>query len=63
MRVAFVGGTHVVGPVAVPPLAEAGDEVAVAHSGAHEHPAVAEVEHLHASYDDLLADCGSSRAT
>jgi nucleoside-diphosphate-sugar epimerase len=58
VRVAFVGGTHVVGPVAVPLLAEAGHEVAVAHSGAHEHPAVAEVEHLHASYDDLLADRG-----
>jgi nucleoside-diphosphate-sugar epimerase len=58
VRVAFVGGTHYVGPVAVPLLLEAGHEVAVAHSGAHEHPAVAGVEHLHGSYDDLLSESG-----
>ena len=33
MRVAFLGGTHHVGPVAVPLLLEAGHEVVVAHSG------------------------------
>jgi nucleoside-diphosphate-sugar epimerase len=58
MRVAFVGGTHYVGPVAVPLLLEAGHEVVVAHSGAHEHPAVADVEHLHGPRDELLADSG-----
>jgi len=58
MRVAFVGGTHYVGPVAVPLLLEAGHEVVVAHSGAHEHPAVADVEHLHGPRDELLAEGG-----
>jgi nucleoside-diphosphate-sugar epimerase len=58
MRVAFMGGTHYVGPVAVPLLLEAGHEVVVAHSGAHEHPAVADVEHLHGPREALLADGG-----
>src|SRR5437763_8573640 len=58
MRVAFLGGTHHVGPVAVPLLLEAGHEVVVAHSGAHEHAAVADVEHLHGPRDKLLADGG-----
>jgi nucleoside-diphosphate-sugar epimerase len=58
MRVAFVGGTHYVGPVAVLLLLEAGHEVVVAHSGAHEHPAVADVEHLHGPRDELLAEGG-----
>jgi nucleoside-diphosphate-sugar epimerase len=53
-----MGGTHYVGPVAVPLLLDAGHEIVVAHSGAHEHPAVAEVEHLHGSRDELLADGG-----
>jgi nucleoside-diphosphate-sugar epimerase len=47
-----------VGPVAVPLLLEAGHEVVVGHSGAHEHPAVADVEHLHGSRDELLAEGG-----
>jgi nucleoside-diphosphate-sugar epimerase len=59
MRVAFIGGTHYVGPVAVPLLLQAGHEVVVAHSGAHEHPAVADAEHLHGSRDELLAEGGS----
>jgi nucleoside-diphosphate-sugar epimerase len=58
MRVAFVGGTHYLGPVAVPLLLEAGHQVVVAHSGAHEHPAVTAVEHLHGSRDALLAEDG-----
>ncbi|HEX6702146.1 MAG TPA: NAD-dependent epimerase/dehydratase family protein [Gaiellaceae bacterium] len=62
MRVAFVGGTHFVGPVAVPLLAEAGHEVVVAHTGGHEHPAVADVEHLHGEYDDLLDEDGAVAA-
>jgi nucleoside-diphosphate-sugar epimerase len=40
-------------------LVEAGHEVAVAHTGAHEHPAVAGVEHLHCAYDELLDENGA----
>jgi nucleoside-diphosphate-sugar epimerase len=58
MRVAFIGGTHFVGPVAVPLLLQAGHEVVVAHSGAHEHSAVAAVEHLHGSRAALLSEAG-----
>ena len=58
MRVAFIGGTRYVGPVAVPLLQQAGHDVVVAHSGAHEHPMVADVEHLHGSRDELLAAGG-----
>jgi len=58
MRVAFIGGTHYVGPVTVPLLLEASHEAVVAHSGAHEHPSVADVEHLHGSRDELLAEGG-----
>ena len=58
MRVAFIGGTHYVGRVAVPLLLQAGMNVVVAHSGAHEHPSVADVEHLHGSRDELLDEGG-----
>jgi nucleoside-diphosphate-sugar epimerase len=59
MRVAFVGGTRFVGPVAVRLLVEAGHELAVAHSGAHEPDGLpAGVEHLHGSRADLLAAGG-----
>ena len=58
MRIAFIGGTYYLGPVAVPFLCEAGHEVAVAHSGAHEHPAVENVEHLHGSRGELLGESG-----
>jgi nucleoside-diphosphate-sugar epimerase len=56
--VGFIGGTYYVGPVAVPLLLQAGHTVVVAHSGAHEHPSVADVEHLHGSRDELLAEGG-----
>lgn len=59
MRVAFIGGTYYVGPVTVPMLLRAGHEVVVAHSGTHEHPAVADVEHLHGSWEDLLNEGGA----
>jgi nucleoside-diphosphate-sugar epimerase len=58
MRVAFIGGTYYVGPVAVPLLLRANHEVVVAHSGVHEHPSVADVEHLHGSREELLAEGG-----
>jgi nucleoside-diphosphate-sugar epimerase len=58
LRVAFVGGTRFVGPVAVRLLLEAGHEVAVAHSGAHEAAGLEHVEHLHGSRADLLAPGG-----
>jgi nucleoside-diphosphate-sugar epimerase len=55
MRIIFLGGMNFVGPATVPVLVQGGHEVAVAHSGAHEHPALAAVEHLHGSRDELLA--------
>lgn len=58
MRVMILGGTNFVGPLAVRRLAEAGHEVGIAHSGAHEHPDVAAVEHLHGRRDELLAQEG-----
>lgn len=58
MRVAFVGGTRFVGPVAVRLLAEAGHDVAVAHSGAHERDDLVDVEHLHGTRDQLLTPSG-----
>jgi nucleoside-diphosphate-sugar epimerase len=60
MRVAFVGGTKFVGPVAVRLLLEAGHEVAVAHSGEHEPPGdgLASADHLHGSREELLAAGG-----
>lgn len=59
MRVAFVGGTNFVGPVSVRALVDAGHEVAVAHTGAHEAEGLGHVEHLHGSRADLLAPEGS----
>src|SRR3954464_9178485 len=58
MRVAFVGGTKFLGPVAVKLLVQAGHEVAVAHSGAHEHAAAGEAEHLHGEREAVLAGGG-----
>jgi nucleoside-diphosphate-sugar epimerase len=54
MRVVVIGGTKFVGPAAVGRLIAAGREVAVAHSGAHEHPAVEEVDHIHGDRGALL---------
>lgn len=59
MRVVVIGGTKFVGPAAVSRLVAAGHEVAVAHSGAHEHPAVESVEHLHGDRGSLLGVGGS----
>jgi nucleoside-diphosphate-sugar epimerase len=58
MRVAFVGGTRFVGPVAVRLLREAGHEVAVAHSGAHEASGLDGAAHLHGGRDELLGAGG-----
>src|SRR6266571_3188026 len=58
MRVAFIGGTYYLGPVAVPLLLQASHEVVVAHSGAHEHPSVAAAEHFHRSRYELLSEGG-----
>jgi nucleoside-diphosphate-sugar epimerase len=54
MRVVVIGGTKFVGPASVTRLATAGHQVAVAHSGAHEHPAVESIEHLHGDRGTLL---------
>jgi nucleoside-diphosphate-sugar epimerase len=57
-RVLFVGGTGPVGQASVPHLLEAGHEVALAHSGAHEPASLAELEHLQDSREELLAPAG-----
>jgi nucleoside-diphosphate-sugar epimerase len=59
VRVIIVGGTKFVGPAAVTQLVAAGHQVAVAHSGAHEHPAVESVEHLHGDRGALLGVGGA----
>jgi nucleoside-diphosphate-sugar epimerase len=58
VRVAFLGGTFYLGPVAVRRLVKAGHTVCVAHSGEHEHPEVQDVEHHHGSREQLLASNG-----
>lgn len=58
MRVVVIGGTKFVGPAAVARFLGRGHEVAVAHSGAHEHPAVEDVEHLHGNREALLSPGG-----
>lgn len=59
MRVVVIGGTKFVGPASVGRLVAAGHDVAVAHSGAHEHPAVESVEHLHGDRVALLGVKGA----
>lgn len=54
MRIVFLGGTRFVGPAAVAALQEAGHDVAIAHTGAHEVPGLVEIEHLHGSRSELL---------
>jgi nucleoside-diphosphate-sugar epimerase len=58
MRVILIGGTGPVGQSAVPHLLAAGHDVAVAHSGAHEPPALSAVDHVHGARDELLAPGG-----
>lgn len=58
MRVVVIGGTRFVGPAAVGRLVAAGHQVAVAHTGTHEHPSVEAVEHLHGDRDTLLPPGG-----
>ena len=60
MRVIVIGGTKFVGPAAVGRLLAAGHEVAVAHSGAHEHPEVEAAEHLHGERGALLGADGAT---
>ena len=59
MRIIVIGGTKFVGPAAVDRLLRAGHDVAVAHTGAHEHAAVEAVEHLHGERDALLLPGGA----
>lgn len=54
-RVAFIGGTNLVGPASIQHLLERGDEVLVAHTGEHEHPGVEHCEHVHGDRERLLA--------
>jgi nucleoside-diphosphate-sugar epimerase len=60
MRVLFVGGTGPVGQAAVPYLLEAGHTVVLAHSGAHEPPELAALEHVHGERSELLAPGGAA---
>jgi nucleoside-diphosphate-sugar epimerase len=58
MRVLLVGGTGPVGQASVPHLLGDGHDVAVAHTGTHELPELARVEHLHGDRAALLAAGG-----
>jgi nucleoside-diphosphate-sugar epimerase len=58
MRVLLVGGTGPVGQASVPHLLDAGHEVAVAHTGAHEPSALRDLTHLHGDRAALLATGG-----
>jgi nucleoside-diphosphate-sugar epimerase len=58
MRVLFVGGTGPVGQASIPHLWEDGHEVGVAHTGRHEPPGLARVEHLHGTREELLSPGG-----
>jgi nucleoside-diphosphate-sugar epimerase len=58
MRVLFIGGTGPVGQAAVPDLLDAGHDVVLAHTGAHEPPALSALEHLHGDRAALLAPGG-----
>ena len=58
MRVLFIGGTGPVGQAAVPHLLAAGHDVVLAHTGAHEPPALAALHHLHGDRAALLAPGG-----
>ncbi len=59
MRVAVIGGTRFVGPMTVRLLMDAGHEVCVAHTGAHEDEAVDSIEHLHGDRRELLGERGA----
>jgi nucleoside-diphosphate-sugar epimerase len=58
MRVLLVGGTGPVGQASIPHLTAEGHQMAVAHTGAHEPPALRDVEHLHGDRPALLAPGG-----
>jgi len=58
MRVLFIGGTGPVGRSAVPHLLAAGHDIVAAHTGAHEPPELAALEHLHGDRAALLAPGG-----
>lgn len=58
MRIAFVGGTKFVGPVAARLAVAAGHEVMVAHTGEHEGPADLRATHIHGDREALLAPGG-----
>jgi nucleoside-diphosphate-sugar epimerase len=58
MRVLFIGGTGPVGQAAVPHLLAAGHVVGLAHTGAHEPPALSAFEHVHGERAALLAPGG-----
>jgi nucleoside-diphosphate-sugar epimerase len=63
MRVLFIGGTGPVGRATVPHLLADGHEVVLAHSGAHEPPELAGLEHLHGERATLLAPGGDAERT
>lgn len=63
MRVLFIGGTGPVGQAAVPHLLAAGHDVVLAHTGAHEPPALAALQHVHGERAALLAPGGPAERT
>jgi nucleoside-diphosphate-sugar epimerase len=58
VRIVFLGGTGPIGYATAAVSARAGDELFVAHSGAHEGPADLSATHIHGSRAALLAPGG-----
>jgi nucleoside-diphosphate-sugar epimerase len=58
VRIVFLGGTGGIGATTAAVAAAAGDEIVVAHSGAHEGPPGLVATHLHGGHDELLAPGG-----
>jgi nucleoside-diphosphate-sugar epimerase len=61
MRVLFLGGTGPVGQSAVSHVLNAGHDVVLAHTGAHEPPALSALEHLHGERAELLVPGGAAQ--
>jgi nucleoside-diphosphate-sugar epimerase len=58
VRLVLIGGTGPVGLSATRVALDAGHDVVVAHSGAHETPADLDVTHLHGEREELIAPDG-----
>jgi nucleoside-diphosphate-sugar epimerase len=58
LRIVFLGGTGAIGCATASLARAAGDELFVAHSGAHEGPPDLPAVHLHGCHEELLAPDG-----